>query len=246
MDKERKAQNIEGAQPHLSWFLIPIVIGVFISIGLHLSVAEICSAMQQEQSLSSIANTSWQLDGGWTNIIGSNGSELVAIGRGRAYYKDACAENAQTIKFRLKSLIGELQSNINIRGSDRYVIGFFNDENGLLSTYLFKQVGNPPPSKDYYRGRSIIYNSTEEFQVDFISLNNRVQTFIYKPGQRPEETQPVIDYYDPDPLLQGGIAFESLNDSKVRLNDFEVFCPLPYTEEEEPLDLGPINFKRPA
>jgi hypothetical protein len=56
----------------------------------------------------------------------------------------------------------------------------------------------------------------------------------------------VIDYLDPNHLPPGKIAFESLNNSIVRLNDFEVVCPLPSTEEDEPLDLGPINFKRPG
>lgn len=201
------------------------------------------SYLQDQSAASSVPNTGWQLDNGWT----INESELIGKGHSWATYENSCREGPLTLKFKLKSLKGGLHTNINVEGADRYAIGFFSNENGSLSVYLFKQVGAIPPTfAEYIQGQYLIDDTTQEHQVDIISQSERIQVYIYRLGETSEVALPVIDFIDQDPLPAGGIAFESLNDSIAKIYDVEVICPSLYSEKEELPNLGIGYGERPA
>jgi len=180
---------------------------------------------------------------GWTTYDG----ELVGAGNDSwAGYNGSCEGGPLTLKFRLKSLVGGMHANINVSGPDRYAIGLNNSSDGFLSTYIFKQVGDTVPSlTERLAGKPVAYNQTLEYQVDILSDNGHVQVLVYEADQAPTELLPLIDYLDPDPLPTGGIDFEALNGSLVRLSNVTVVCPSAASEGEigsnesrENIDLG--------
>lgn len=186
----------------------------------------------------------------WTTYDG----ELVGAGNNSwAGYNKSCEDGALDLKFKLKSIVGEMHANINVIGSDRYAVGLNNTEDGFLSTYIFKQIGETVPSPaERLPGRTIAYNETQEYQVNILSDNGHVQVFVYEEDQEPGAQIPVIDYSDPDPLPAGGIDFEILNGSFVHLSNISVVCTSSTTDTEmasngpeETPDLGIGYFERP-
>jgi hypothetical protein len=225
------------------WSILIIIISLFVFSNLYLSMAIGSSVESGQQSEGSpLPNTAWQLGKGWT-IQDDN---LVGKGYGSASYRESCEEGSQTLQFILRSLEGGLQANININGSNHYTVGFINNENGSLSTYLLRQAGKVFPSMiQNFPGRSIPYNMTQEYLVNITSKNQRIQVYLNKAEQKSAAMMPVIDYYDSNPLPPGKIAFETLNDSIAWLNNVEVICLPPPTDEETP-NLGLGYFKRPT
>jgi hypothetical protein len=187
---------------------------------------------------------------GWT----IHDSELLGRSLSWAGYNESCVDGPFTLKFKLKSLQREMHANINIKDSNRYAIGFINEGNTSLSTYLFKQSSGvqPTPGK-YFLGRSISYDRNREYEVKIVSKDGRIQVFVYEAGGE-QELMPVIDYHDPDPLPQGRIDFETLDGTLAQLNDIALICSSPsYVGEDrrpsstnkEPPNLGIGYFKPP-
>ena len=232
-----------GKNEKHGWSIPIIIIILFIFSNLYFNMAIGSSADARQQSNGSpIPNTGWQLGNGWT-IQGDN---LVGKGNSSASYRESCEEGSLNLEFILRSLEGGLQANINTNGSSRYTIGFVNNGNGSLSTYLLRQVGKIPTSTiQNFPGRSIPYNTTQEYLVNITSKNQRIQVSLNKAEQKSEVTIPVIDYYDSNPLSPGKIAFETLNDSIAWLNNVEVIC-LPSPSYKETPNLGLGYFKRPT
>jgi hypothetical protein len=180
----------------------------------------------------------WELEEGWTIY----GGELMGRGHSWARYEDTWGEGPLTFKFNLVGLEGGIHANVNINGPDRYAIGLVRTGDESLSTYLFKQVGeiSPSPSEHppEFRGQSIDYDPNQEYQVEIVSENGNIQVYVYKVGQESGERLPVIDYYDPDPLPPGKIAFETLEGSSARLDDVVVIGPSPTDSEPRQADLA--------
>ena len=224
----------------VTWPILFIISSLCLSANL-----DFCSAITPEHYEDGTSPT----EDGWTTYDG----ELVGVGHSWAGYDKSCEEGPLTLKFKLKSLVGGMHANINVNGPDRYAVGFNNTKDGLLSTYIFKQVGEIIPSPIVrFPGEPLIYNQTREYQVDILSDNGHVQVFVYEPDQELGAQLPVLDYRDPDPLPPGRIDFETLNGSLVHLSNVSVICPSPTidgeiqsNESEETPDLGAIYFERP-
>lgn len=173
--------------------------------------------------------------------------DVELVGKDAAWldYGKTCKEESFALSFKLENLTGTMCANINVNGSDHYAIGFINLGNNSLSTYLFKQAGKVQPSSiQQFPGKSIVYNPTQEYQVKINSEGGHIQVFIDKVGQERKPT-PVVDYYDPEPLPQGKIDFETIDGSSAKLRGIAFTCSSPMNEEEPP-NLGIGYFKPPG
>ncbi len=185
---------------------------------------------------------------GWTSCDG----EIIGAGEGSfTAYNESC-EGPLILKFRLKDLSGGMHVNVNVSGQNRYAIGLKSEDDGLLSTYIFREAGTVPSPEEWVAGEPVAYNHTQEYEVEILSYNGEIRVMFNEPDHETGGPFPAIDYLDPDPLPPGRIDFEALNGTFVRFSNVTVVCPSPTTEEdaasEEPegnLDLGVGYFERP-
>jgi hypothetical protein len=225
------------------WTLMVIII-ILSNLWLSLAVAQLADSLQPSQEITS-ANGAWQMENGWKAVEG----DLVGSGPSRASYVDSCKTESQTFKFNLKSLQGELHTEININGSNLYAIGFVNNGNGSISTYLIKQMGSVSPAgieNETIPGQSMRYDHTQEYLAEIVSKNGRIQVYLSEKGLRSADLIPLIDYSDPTPLSPGDIAFEILQDSNARINEMDIICSSASSTRTKAPDLGVGHFKRPT
>ena len=89
-------------------------------------------------------------------------------------------------------------------GTTRYFIGFGED-------YIYlRKTGNPLPLVDL----SASHTLDRWYQVEIVGLGGHLQVYV--------DGQLELDYTDADPLPWGGIAFETLDDSRAMLDDIQV------------------------
>jgi len=184
-------------------------------------------------------------------------------------FRKACEDEPFDLSFKLDSIGGGFNCNINMLQNKRYAIGFINLYNGSLSVYLFKEYEDKTkdllleklflfdlsmyPELDSYNNsydpsvdRKFPATGTEhpvtetELWVRIAYDQGHIQVYISRPDQ--EFVRPVIDYYDEDPLPQGNIDFETLEGSSAHLSEVVNSCSLP---TEESSSLGVAYFKEP-
>jgi len=180
--------------------------------------------------------------------------KLADSGHSWAAYGKSCEENAYTLSFRIESLIGGMNANLDLAESSRYAIGFIKMKNGSLATYLFKQ-SDQGAIEEFFPGRPVISPSTKgsrivdtesqnkqtEYDVDIIFDRRNIKVFVFAVGEN-EGADPVIDYIDPNPLSPGAIDFENLEGSSAQLRSVLLDCSSA-EDEEKPPDLGEGYFE---
>lgn len=153
----------------------------------------------------------WRLEPGWQVAQHDAGTGLV--GRGHVWAR-LTNEAWEDYRFRFKVRLvpaGALHANLRLAGPSRYFIGLNRDR-----IYLNKQTG-----PDSFSGNL----------ATAAGLGAGWQT-IEIAGYGPTlsvsvNEQLVLEFTDPEPLTSGGIAFESLGESQVYIDDVEVWGPAP-------------------
>jgi hypothetical protein len=169
------------------------------------------------------------------------------------YGKDkTCRDGPFFLNFKVDSLQGGFQANINMIQNKRYAIGFINLQNGSLSIYLFKE--HEDQTKDFLEERlfpltyyptSAAYmenlpSTAAELLVRIENDQGHIQVFVSRPDQ--EILRPLIDYIDDDPLPPGNIDFETLENSSAHLSEVVTSCSSPMEESNY---MGATHFKEP-
>lgn len=193
--------------------------------------------------------SNWQLDETWRINRTEEGYGLINTGQGEAIYAKPCGEGPLKFSFMLKRLDGTLNANININGSNRYIISIRNNGNGTLSTYLIRSTGasrSLEASRAGYsqiRGQNLIYESGGDQLITITFNEGRILVTSEIIDLAP---QTAINYIDENPLPSGSVGFENpggIEFSQIEINDIVVSCPSQNMHQPE---LGIGYFKRPT
>ncbi|MBI9045188.1 MAG: hypothetical protein JEZ06_11930 [Anaerolineaceae bacterium] len=149
----------------------------------------------------------WNMEFGWDVI--QQGDNHVLSGKGHVWAgPDVPFWQDYRFRFRVNLADGaELHANFRMSGVTRYFIGL-NQER----TYLAKQTGSKTFINDLGLGVGL---STGWQWVEISGYGPTITVSI--------NDQEVITYTDPEPILKGAIAFESLSDSQVMVDDIELW-----------------------
>ena len=150
----------------------------------------------------------WELQDGWSVILENGNYVLQGIGHKWARAGTESWGN-YTFQTRLKLLQGSVHVNFRVKEDEgRYFLGF--NEGGLS---LGKQFHHWSEFADLAQsGQRYDLNRWYDLRVEVEGSQIRVYT----------DGELRIDYTDPEPLLNGIIAFESLEDSRVYIDDVYV------------------------
>jgi hypothetical protein len=152
-------------------------------------------------------------------------------------YSKQC-EDKFDFEFNFNNLTGGIQADLNVKGSNRYAIGFINLENGSLATYLFRQ---DEAQIKQFPGKAINYTPSETYHVEAIFDEGDIRAFIN--GVQDANATTFIDYLDDNPLPLGEIDLETLGNSSVQFSDPVINCEKPGKEKTPNLGVG--YFKPP-
>ena len=211
--------------------LLILIIGLTMTFGLDNALG---------QTDDSLSPTLWQLENGWSYADG----ELVGTGAGQAIYKESCSAPSQTVTFDLLSLQGELQAQININGSNLYALSFKDNGDGYLNVSLARQDGLE--LTDVASAPPVAYDSARELHAEIVFLKGRIQAYLSEGSAQSSELMKIIDYYDPDSLPTGKVAFETQTDSMARLSNINIICKAQSSSPAKTPSLGVGFFKRPT
>jgi len=150
----------------------------------------------------------WELQQGWA----VSGGALCGQGHQWAWYRSGSWQDFR-FQFRVRLDQGSIHLNYRVSGPRRYFIGF--NQEGL---YLSKQTGEDTFSHNLAQAAAT-YNLGQWYQVEIAGQGGHLQIKV--------DGTPAVDYTDPDPRTQGGIAFETLDGSQACLDDVVVYGPAP-------------------
>jgi photosystem II stability/assembly factor-like uncharacterized protein len=152
----------------------------------------------------------WNLEPGWEIVEGDTGHVLAGEGH---FWANLTKGSWRDYRFRFKiklSADAAVHANFRLRdGPIRYFIGLNEGELNLA-----KQLGEAGFSDTLASagGLSGGWNT-----VEITGYGPTITVLV--------NDQVVMTYTDPEPLLRGGIAFESLTDSQVQIDDVEIWGP---------------------
>ncbi len=155
----------------------------------------------------------WSLEQGWGII--AEGDNPVLVGEGHAWARPPETENYPgdfRVRFRLKLVRGSIHMVYRMNNSGRYYIGF--DANG---SYFHKQYW-PDTFIDLLR-LSFSHSLDTWHDIEIVGTGDRIQ--FYADGRLE------LEYTDPEPLLYGTFAFETLDDGLAYIDDIVVYGPAP-------------------
>lgn len=226
--------------PIKSAFLIIILMSLVINMNIGLA-AEPQTLPKQSGAILSASD--WQLDSTWT----LENDELVSNGFGQAVQAMSCEEGLAALRFSIKSMNGEMYAILSTNGKDRYSINFSGNESRLFSVGLIQMTGADTEDR-LLKARSIDYDMSQDIAVEIGFEEGGIMVYVNQ-GQDKSTEELLIDsadlasglsYFVPD-----GLAFETTNNTHVRMGDVEIVCA-PVFQEQAPPDLGDIEYKRPA
>ena len=148
----------------------------------------------------------WMLEPGWTvtdGMLSGSGHKWVTYDAGYEW-------SDYRVNFQLRLLEEGSTIHLNYRLSEngRYYIGFH--EGGL---YLYKS------GDTFLTESSISKGYNEWYNVEIIGEGSRIQVVV--------DGKLELDYTDPEPLLSGTIAFETLEGAVAQVDDIIVYGPSP-------------------
>jgi photosystem II stability/assembly factor-like uncharacterized protein len=150
----------------------------------------------------------WELAPGWELATHPRGNRCLH-GQGHTWARYAEGSWGDfTLALRLKLISGGIHINYRIAGGRRYFIGV--RQNG---TYLSKQTG-PETFFDQLATGPGLGRGNRFVPVEVSGTGGRIQVRV--------GGKAVLNHEDRDPLLQGGIAFETLDDSEAYVDDIVV------------------------
>lgn len=156
----------------------------------------------------------WTLEGAWEVLQDWQGNYVL---RGREhnwaeYTGDSWGD--YTLKVRVKLVRGRLHINFRTSGCLRYFIGVQEDRIDLNKT-------QPCGTHRELRARERYFSSGRWYEIKVAGKGNKIEIFV--------DGWAVLSFTDPSPLLFGGIAFETLDDSEFHIDDVVVLGQRPPT-----------------
>jgi photosystem II stability/assembly factor-like uncharacterized protein len=150
----------------------------------------------------------WELEQGWA----ASGGTLCGEGHRWARYTEGSWQDFR-VQFRLRLDEGTVHLNYRVSGARRYFIGFH--QGGL---YLSKQTGPDTFFHDLAQAAAT-HNLGQWYQVEISGQGGHLRVKV--------DGTLALDYSDAEPIIQGGIAFETLDGSQACLDDITVYGPAP-------------------
>ncbi len=148
----------------------------------------------------------WTLEPGW-QVIQEEGN-FVLSGQGHTWARATIFYDDYRLSFRLKLLKGGLHLNFRMSNTGRYFIGFDAQGSQLNKQYW------PDTFLNNLAARSRTHTQNEWHQAEIAGNGN---TLTLSVDGNAEWT-----YTDPDPILIGSFAFETLDNSQVYVDDIKV------------------------
>jgi photosystem II stability/assembly factor-like uncharacterized protein len=148
----------------------------------------------------------WTLDPDW-QVIQDEGNYVLA-GQGHSWARSAQLYDDYRLSFRLKVLSGNVHLNFRMNESGRYFIGF-NPQGSQLNKQYW-----PDTFLNDLTHKNQTHKGNEWHQIE---INGQGDTLTFIVDGDTEWT-----YTDPEPILVGGFAFESLDNSQVYIDDIKV------------------------
>ena len=148
----------------------------------------------------------WTLDPSW-QVIQDEGN-YVLDGQGHTWARAAKVYDDYRLSFRLKVLNGQVHLNFRMNDTGRYFIGF-----NAQGSQLNKQYWPDTFLNDLAR-KSQGHTENEWHQIEIAGQGDTL-TFIVDGNTE-------WTYTDPEPILVGGFAFETLDNSQVYIDDIKV------------------------
>lgn len=154
----------------------------------------------------------WELESGWQ--VEKDAGNYVLSGEGHKWARLLRRATWFDYKFktRVKLLTGSIHLNYRVAGCLRYFIGFTPQ-----SVYLAKTM--PCGTHTDLASSPGKHELGRWYAIEIVGKGNRVQVYV--------DGVLRIDYTDAEPLLTGSIAFETLDDSHVHIDDVMVIGPAP-------------------
>ncbi len=154
----------------------------------------------------------WELGSGW-QVVQDDDNPVLA-GEGHHWARlDVTFGGDFRLQFRLKLLRGDIHLVYRLNNSGRYFIGFH--EGG---TYLSKQYW-PDTFVDGLAASDVPHGLAIWHEVEIIGQGATFRFLV--------DGQQEWQYTDPDPLLFGAFAFETLDDTLAYVDDIAVYGPAP-------------------
>ena len=148
----------------------------------------------------------WTFEQGW-QIINENGNHVLS-GEGHNWARFTNTYDDYRVLFRLKNIRNGLHINFRLNNTGRYFIGFNAQGSSLNKQYW------PDTFIENLATSDRTHQPNEWHQIEVIGSGNTI-TFIVD-GEKEWE------YTDTDPILEGSIAFETLDESLVYIDDIQV------------------------
>ncbi len=149
----------------------------------------------------------WQLDPGWRVIL--DAANHVLAGQGHQWARlDKSFNGDMRLSMRVKLLQGRIHLVTHLTDASRYFIGFDTIGSDLNKQYF------PDEFHDSLATGSGAHSLNRWYQVEIIFQGSQIN-FLVDGVQE-------WSYADPQPLLSGAIAFETLDDSQVYVDDIRL------------------------
>jgi photosystem II stability/assembly factor-like uncharacterized protein len=150
----------------------------------------------------------WELESGWTVASGV----LVGEGHRWARYRGGEWSNFR-FRFRLRIVTGDLHANYRLNNASRYYVGLYGGNSALNKQYFPDTFFNGIASSRIVLSRGAWHN------IEIAGQGARITVLA--------DGATILDYTDPQPILSGSIAFETLDNSKVEVDDITIIGPAP-------------------
>jgi photosystem II stability/assembly factor-like uncharacterized protein len=154
----------------------------------------------------------WELEPGW-QIIQDGDNWVLAGERHQWARSDNNYGSDFRVQFQLKLLQGRIHLVYRLSGTGRYFIGFHEGGSDLSKQYW------PDTFQEGLAGSATPHSLGNWHQVEIVGQGASLRFLV--------DGQVELEYTDPDPLLAGSFAFETLDDSVTYVDDILIYGPAP-------------------
>lgn len=187
-----------------------VVLILTITCGYHQLRAQEKEILLFEENFEDVQIRNWELEDGW--II----TEGMLQGAGHSWARPLAGPWQDfRLQFRLNLRQGRIHLVYNLNDKGRYFIGFH--EHG---SYLSKQYW-PETFINLSGLESITHDLDRWYEIEIIGSGPNLQFLV--------DAELEWEYTDPDPLIGGTFAFETLEESAVNIDDIQVYGQAPDT-----------------
>ncbi len=169
-------------------------------------------ALLYQQDFEEAQAQGWELEPGWRVI--QDAQDWVLAGEGHQWAQSGRSYTGDfRVQFQLKVLQGRIHLVYRLNDIGRYFIGFSEEGSSLHKQYW------PDTFQDGLAGSNAPHTLGVWHQVEIVGQGGDLQLLV--------DGNVEWEYNDPDPLLGGSFAFETLDDSAAYVDDIFLYGPAP-------------------